>query len=410
MSSNRARQFLLFLSVGLFFYGIIRSFKGGGEDFRVFHHAAELVAQGKGLEIYADSPDRYLYAPGFAWLLAPVGMLPFTLGLVLWSGLKTFAFISMVRSLSSRFSLLAALLGTLFFVRPLLTELKYGQVNLLIVTAFVFAIDEFLKPSPQHRRLFFSWLIYAVAAVAKLFPAVLIWIPFLPMGDRRSKYLSARLGVCAGAVLLFFIPFLTEGLSGGMNLYFLWRDALLAKGFPTETHNQSFLAFLVHTFTDEGFFSLMRGPTKFDYSWFSVPKSVLYVLGMVWSVAVGGFIFLGSFWFTRTRDVRLACVLIALTVLPSHLVWKPYFVFMIPLAIACFSHALATQNRRALQVLGFGVLLVNLTSFDFVGRAMAARLEAHALLLWVSVALIVYLLVSRKASSRLSGSSPGSSA
>ena len=38
----------------------------GGHDFAVFYEAWNLVAHGRGTEIYTTSPDRFLYAPGFA--------------------------------------------------------------------------------------------------------------------------------------------------------------------------------------------------------------------------------------------------------------------------------------------------------------------------------------------------------
>src|SRR4051812_37737280 len=68
--------------------GISRAFLKEGGDFSVFYKAWRLVVEGRGLEIYRESPDRFLYAPGFAWALSPLGYLDREFALVLWSAAK----------------------------------------------------------------------------------------------------------------------------------------------------------------------------------------------------------------------------------------------------------------------------------------------------------------------------------
>src|SRR4051794_40931474 len=72
---------VLILLVGL---GIFRAFSRGANDFAVFFEAWRLVLSGRGAEIYKVSPDRFLYSPGFAWLLAPFGFFPRSVSLALW--------------------------------------------------------------------------------------------------------------------------------------------------------------------------------------------------------------------------------------------------------------------------------------------------------------------------------------
>jgi len=60
------------------------AFQRGGLDFDVFHAAWKLVLSGQPSEIYRSSPDRFLYAPGFAWLLSPLGLLPRGAALAIW--------------------------------------------------------------------------------------------------------------------------------------------------------------------------------------------------------------------------------------------------------------------------------------------------------------------------------------
>lgn len=397
------KPLLAFLGL-LYCYGLYRCFRSGGEDFRVFYHAAELVIAGRAHEIYANSPDRYLYAPGFAWLLGPLALLSGTAGLAVWSLLKFFAFGGMIRILSRKISWIAALAGAVFFIRPLLTELKYGQVNLLIVCAFVWAVRELMAETPHRTRTFVSWFVFAIAAAAKLFPMLLILLPFFMHPHDTARARPARFGVFAGVLLIGILPLFTLGFTGALDLHWVWRDALMSKGFPTETHNQSFLAFLVHTFSDEGFYSLMLGPKLYDYSIFNLPKNVIYGIGGVWSIGMSLAVLVGSWWVARTRQIAGAWALLAACVIPSHLVWKPYFVFAIPLAAYAFESARNSERRMPLLIWTLGAILVNCTSFDFIGRHAAARFEAHATPLWVTVALLAYSMATlRRTTSRVSG-------
>src|SRR5271167_1673575 len=78
--------------------GTFWAYQRGGHDFDVFYFAWKLVLQGRGLEIYNNSPDRYLYAPGFAWVFAPLGLLPKSLALAVWSFLEAWVLALMIRA------------------------------------------------------------------------------------------------------------------------------------------------------------------------------------------------------------------------------------------------------------------------------------------------------------------------
>ena len=91
---------------------------------------------------------------------------------------------------------------------------------------------------------------------------------------------------------------------------------------------------------------------------------------------------------SRAPDLAIAVSLAAL-ILPSHLVWKPYFVMALPLAMIAAARA-RTFERAAFLVVLFA--LINLTGFDFVGSAWGARFEAASLFLWAELALIGFVL------------------
>jgi hypothetical protein len=177
-------------------------------------------------------------------------------------------------------------------------------------------------------------------------------------------------------------------------MYQGWQQALLSKGFPTETHNQSFLAFLFHSFSGESFYSLMRGPTPYNYTWFKLPNQILYSLGMVWSLSLGLLLLLGTYFCGVKKDFRLGLILLAASVLPSHLIWKPYFVFAIPLA--SYVAFICETRKKGMSLFVLGAVLINLSSFDFIGREWASVLEAHALYLWIMIVLLIVALKAKR--------------
>ncbi|MFM6963761.1 MAG: hypothetical protein ACKOWJ_05825, partial [Micrococcales bacterium] len=46
--------------------------------------------------------------------------------------------------------------------------------------------------------------------------------------------------------LVILAPFFFEGFRQGFSLYGSWREAVVARGVPQESHNQSFPALLYH--------------------------------------------------------------------------------------------------------------------------------------------------------------------
>src|SRR5271163_4705400 len=115
---RRSGFFFAFVALAI---GTAWAFTRGGDDFRVFYHAWSLVLSGHGSEIYQNSPDRFLYAPGFAWLFAPIAWLPTQWALALWC-LAKIAVVSWVVRVSAKnlgIDLGVAGWGFLLLVRPI---------------------------------------------------------------------------------------------------------------------------------------------------------------------------------------------------------------------------------------------------------------------------------------------------
>lgn len=390
-------RFLIAIPVFLFLLGTYKGFRLGAPDFHVFHFAAELVVQGRFSELYTVSPDRFLYAPGFAWLLLPLALFSMPVAFVFWSGLKAFLFGVMLKILYRRAGLLATTLGVLFFSRSLLIDLRYGQVNLIILSLAVIALDRLCEPRSRREELT-TWYLFSLSAVSKLFPVTLI------LGAMRSRL--ARFGSALGITMLVILPVLGVGLSGFIPLYQEWLQALQSKGLPIDTHNQSLLAFMLRILSDVPAPSLQLGGVVSSHGFKLLSEDTSLFVGKVVILAIFTVLITGVVKFSKKPSFDRAMVLTALIALPSHLIWKPYFIFSIPLLSLAFSRALEKRSEMKAQFISLIVLglILSCTSYEFVGRTLAAKLDAWSIFYWIDLIaiLISVRVLSKKPSSQSS--------
>jgi hypothetical protein len=76
-------------------------------------------------------------------------------------------------------------------------------------------------------------------------------------------------------------------------------------------------------------------------------------------------------------------VLVALLILPSHLVWKPYFVLFLPIGVLLAGWP-RWSPRRALG-LAVAFAAMNLSGFDVLGGDWGARAESASVMLWAAL-------------------------
>jgi hypothetical protein len=385
---------LLVALLGLIFvWALWNGFSRGGQDFRVFHYAGRLALEGRTDALYTEGPDRFLYAPGFAFLMSPLSAIPETPALAIWLFATMIAFIAAMRALSKRVGAVPVMLAILFSVRPIAIDLRYGQVNLLILAAAVWALltwFERVDSRESRRALSVSWFVFGIAACSKIYPLALFLFPlvglFRETRTGRRSAIAALTGATVGAALLLIPPLLLTGV------YPAWLDALARKGLPTDTHNQSLLATLVRVFGGEPFYSLGMGGESIHFSGIALSIAATRVIWGLFSVTVLGA--LGFLAFREETDpVRrrlVASLGLALCFLPAHLIWKSYFVLGIPLLAVLFADAVKDKRfyaRIFYPSLSLGVILA-FTSLDFVGARAAAWIESVSPFFWVHCFMI----------------------
>jgi hypothetical protein len=388
--------------------GTYWAFTRGGGDFAVFHHAWALVASGRGSEIYTNNPDRFLYAPGFAWALAPLGWLPRSYALALWCLWKAWVLAWILRAYGRELTrgtakAGAAALGVLIVAKPLLIDFQYGQVNLLIAGACTWALlghfsaghEESGSGASGSRWDVVRWGLLSMAAFGKVYPLALLAVPFIvTQGIPAERLRRERIGLVAGLLLMFMLPLFTEGFAGTWELMTSWRTALLSRGLPLESHNQSFSALIHHYFSGIPTSVLSLGGA------IELGQSVFSLETITWLTLAWTFLGLGmtAGWLVAGSNhppLRWSAVAIGLLIVPSHLVWKPYFVMGLPLAILAAHRAgrrWQEGSRLSMATLALIFVGINLTGFDFVGLRMGAHFEAASILLLMHLGLIAIVL------------------
>jgi hypothetical protein len=377
-------------------FGVFDAFSKGANDFSVFYEAWRLVLIGRGAEIYKVSPDRFLYGPGFAWCLAPFAALSKNTALAIWCAAKIMAvgfiaaeFSKRLKHVDSILSLGLSFWGVAFVARPLLIDFSYGQVNLFIVAASVWALlgRNTLKPSPYEDVA--CWGVLTWIALSKLFPVPLLVIPWLVTRDiRQDRIKNERLGVFLGFVIVLLPPLFSLGWGGFWELLLGWKDALISRGLPLESHNQSFTAFLYHYLSGHPTQILSEGATPLFLGWASLSTSQIGLLSLFWTTLTLGFALGWIFSGSKHEAIKWSAVTIGLLIVPSHLIWKPYFVMSVPLAII-FIHQVYKKTNWTSYLAAIGIFMgINLMGFDFVGHNWAAHIEASSVLLFMHVILI----------------------
>jgi hypothetical protein len=279
--------------------------------------------------------------------------------------------------------------------RPLLIDFEYGQVNVFILAFSVWGLSTHLDSKCSRLSVSLSWFLLSWIALAKIFPLPLLLVPFaLSVGGAREKVNLERLSVLVAVIFSLIAPCISLGWAKTARLFFDWRDALVARGFPMESHNQSFLALIQHFLSGQPTKVLSEGGHSlfFGGAWLS-SHQILYV-SLFWVLITFGLILACVMRGPKANSAKWAVILVGLLIIPSHLVWKPYFVMSLPLIVFALSRVVVQKSRAWNSVL-FVVLFfgMNLTTFDVWGHKWGPFLEALSTLLIVHLSLLAWVAV-----------------
>jgi hypothetical protein len=340
MSGRRGIAVLLLVAVAvLALLALKNAHRKFGADFVVLHQAA--VAAVGGGDIYQAPPDmparRYRYAPGTAFLLAPLAPLDYPAARRVWRWVITLALLGVVGWLAARRDLAvrpwAVPLAFLLGVRWWVDELHLGQINAiaLLLVLLAFTLEDRGRPGLAGALL-------ALPVALKVAPLVVAvdWLV-----RRRWRPL---LGLALGGLALVALPALWFGAEGALRLHLRW---LLSEGESTDVMirhvgNQSFWAM-----------AALAGAPR----WVAALASAALV-----AIAL------------RPADVEARrALLLAATPLVSSYGWIQNFVFMLPLV----AWVLRSGGRApVVATIAFG-LVAPIVQYEVVGPAREHWLVEH---------------------------------
>jgi hypothetical protein len=344
----------LLFSIAFSAISLPRVFRLDSPDFKVFHVAAKHALY-QPENLYKISPDRYLYPPVTAILLAPFGFSDnWKFHQLSWHLLLSLVLLFFCQQ-SWAFFWAIIILNRYFSI-----NFGYGQIN-PIVLFFVFLTTISLKKE-NSKLASVSW---PLASILKVYPLVQ-GLEFIQ--HRRWRELFYTFGVF---FFLLSIPFLFWGIDLALELHFQFFQALQAKGLPIDSGNQSLSALAVRLFTAQPFQLHPLG--EYRWGWILLPplfvKYLPLLLGLVFT-----FITWQKAWKRKGFFDGASAFGFSLLFL-SHIVWKDYFIFLLfPIA-----QIIQLQPRGWKQILGIYLAFVYLSSPDLITHQVSARLDALSL-------------------------------
>jgi hypothetical protein len=187
-------------------------------DYSIFYHSFWHAWQQMPLYIiYPEDGNYFLYGPLFPLLMAPLAVLPYQLGRLLWMLIITF-----VPYWSVRKSLLTTrqqLFMLWFIAVEAYTCILDSESNSLILACVMFTY----LLTEKEKDCWAGFLI-ALGTVTKIYG--IVGLAFLPFSRHRLKFLG---WTAAWIVILLVVPMLTFGPEYVIREYHEWYDVLVHK-------------------------------------------------------------------------------------------------------------------------------------------------------------------------------------
>jgi len=340
-------------------------------DLKVFYTAGQWALSDPA-KIYHDSPDLFLYPPQAALGFSILQILPS------WEWAKAIWYLFMLALiLRLAWGSWASLLASLLITRYFLINLTYGQVNLLVLSLMVLGF-EWIK----NKRPWPAGFLLASTIFLKVFPIMTL----VPLISRKNFRVL-------GTTLLFLglglaLPLVVWKMDLATRLMFVdFPQQLQLKGVPLYSHNQSILAFLRRLFGGDPFDLFSAGST--DWTLLRLPPLLITAASTVLGLGLAGL----GFWKARVRqgpgdDLSAACFAILFI---SHLVWKPYFIFLYPpllLLAKDATHKWPNKFFSFWTLAVYGALAFG-SAPDFLGLRTGAVFDGLCIHLWAAILIFV---------------------
>jgi hypothetical protein len=188
-------------------------------NFEIFSNAPEHLLKGENL--YTSYPDEYWdlykYSPTFAFLFAPLSVLPALFGLIIWNLLNALVLFFAIRNLPAPLEKRKLML-LLSIIIELITSLQNQQSNGLMAGLMIGAFVMM-----ERKKIFLAAAFLALSVYIKLF-GIAGFALFLFYDDRWKAALYSIFWMA----VLFVLPLPVTGFHGLIWQYGNWWDMLAA--------------------------------------------------------------------------------------------------------------------------------------------------------------------------------------
>lgn len=357
-------------------------------DLEVYYYAAKhLISSSELYGIALDEEGHYIYkySPSTAFFFIPLTILPLQIAKIsYWISLTFFMIISLFVlknqvqfESSDKTKLLknAAFFAFLTILIHFDSELSLGQVNLVLLTLYVFIIYTYNK----NMKIVLAFLL-AISIFIK--PFGLIFLPYLLLKKRSKVFVY----FAVFSLLIFLLPLVFyPSIESFIGLYKSWFNELLIE----LGNKQDLFANANHTI-----FSVLARftPLKFILNGKIVEK--------VYQIAI---LFLIGFLFTRfekTRQSVLAEMVVLIILIPLiACTSKNAFIFAMPLAFYLLSY-FKTQSKLVKTLTIAGCCLIGGNLYEVYGPRISMLYTEHSMYTFGSILLLIAIFLFRKHDAR----------
>ena len=229
-------------------------------DYSIFYHSFWHAWQQMPLYIiYPEDGNYYLYGPLFTLLMAPLAVLPYQLGRLLWMLLITFIpYWSIRKTCFTRYQQVFLL----WFVaaEAYLCTLD-SETNSLVLAGLIFSY--FLIDKGEDR---WAALVIALGTATKLFG--IVGLAFLPFSHHKLKLIG---WTALWTLVLLALPMLVYGVDYTWQQYLAWYDVLAHKNELNQFAAGQNVSLL-------GIVRKVSGCATYSDLWLMVPGTLLFPL------------------------------------------------------------------------------------------------------------------------------------
>ena len=334
-------------------------------DYSIFYHSFWHAWQQMPLYIvYPEDGNYFLYGPLFTVLIAPLAVLPYQMGRLLWMLLITFVPYWSIRK--TNFSVRQQVFILWFIAAEAYLCILDSESNSLILACLIFTYYLIDKEKDQ-----WAALVIALGAATKLFG--IVGFAFLPFSRHK---LRLCLWVLVWLVILLVLPMLVFGPEYVCGQYREWYDVLLHKNELNQFAPGQNISLL-------GIVRKVSGCASYSDLWLMIPGMILFA---------GPYLRFDQYRYPAFRQTILASVLMFLILFTTSSESSGYIIAMAGVAV-WYTATPWKRGKWDVALMVFAFIITSMSPSDIFPKVVWRELIKPYSLKALPVALIWMKLI-----------------